>query len=651
MCRSDLALAQYADIVKTLDPSAQHPTLPSCPDLPLKELDTPASANPLESIAYLLQGQRGVQRLFEDFNTSLSTKDAELRALGISLQETKTALEDEKAMHETERQRRVNAELERDKSRRDDHSAAKVVERYMAFTQKTSQTLHAHLDALRTRSNTTLATLRAQLVATSLAVDTVRNREHRLRVALEQMTEDLSRETFGRRREVVLRLKCVAQEERWRRRGEAWRDRVRQARQGPEGAVMELELAEALLDQGLQVLPDVDDNEKDKAVADGSTQGQDSLARVLLAEDLVTTLVADLQKESERRLELETQRVEWLAGQALAGRKADSDETPNGETVFDIDAVDDHAGGDKEVILLDASDPPAAEESPVPDVSPAIPLISPPADETTAEALASLQELLQPVKTRYATFQRSLHDCASSLATLRATVPTPKHPKLLSRKPTPPPVLATLLDGIYDVLEDARVEVEIAVADDERVMEGYEAMWRVGQGGSRNSSFFNEHSKRDEVERFVKGDGAKATKLREQLERKVADLEHDLALIKRAIHEDQGMDGADGADGAQSPKPTSSAWVNLPLRTVLPPVLDQPSPSASEQSFDQGRRPSGLGAPNSGRALFSGLGRSFSSAINNVPRVRKNGSVSRASSVSNESLLSPSPADANSDVE
>lgn len=48
--------------------------------------------------------------------------------------------------------------------------------------------------------------------------------------------------------------------------------------------------------------------------------------------------------------------------------------------------------------------------------------------------------------------------------------------------------LSTLLDALHEVIEDARVDVEIALADTERVHRGFEALLNVIPGQEKTES-------------------------------------------------------------------------------------------------------------------------------------------------------------------
>ncbi|KAJ7150799.1 hypothetical protein C8R46DRAFT_1305621 [Mycena filopes] len=107
----------------------------------------------------------------------------------------------------------ARARFEREVMRVEDGGARAVVERYMKFTQQTTLTLHAALDALRARHAATLATLEGTVGRLEGEVRAERGDVTRLRTALDETSRTLFREQVARRREVALRVRMVGREE------------------------------------------------------------------------------------------------------------------------------------------------------------------------------------------------------------------------------------------------------------------------------------------------------------------------------------------------------------------------------------------------------------------------------------------------------
>jgi hypothetical protein len=209
-------------------------------------------------------------------------------------------------------------------------------------------------------------------------------------------------------------------------------------------------------------------------------------------------------------------------------------------------------------------------------------------------------------------------------------------------------MLFLILENIHEALEDARVDVEIAIADEDRVYRGFEAL--LGVGGSGNGASAGGSTS-------VSGGGVVQTKdvLADarafvehknlsfdfgKLETKVKDLE-----LESKAHEIEGMDltsleqmaeaGQEGQSDETSTTSTTSQpqsrsnsnpfstrsvslWSKLDLRTVNSSSIDlSPQPSYTESGSEQQgpgpRKPSLFGG-------VSSVGRSFSASVIGAPR-------------------------------
>jgi len=466
-----------------------------------------------------------------------------------------------------------------------------------------------------------------------------------------------------RRREVGLRLKMISNEERRERKVEIWLDRVRRQREGVEGAVLEADILESLLDEGIDAYSLDSESKsnntpiisKDKqrswkgigilgrkrgisnatSMSDGGEAA--SITRVLLAEELVDTLVKDLQVETERRMKLEGERVEWLAKEAIEGVEA-GEILGNGigeggdGVVFDLDQHeevealnDDHqdkAGNDVAKSVEEDTKEPIESDSnlSLPLETPSlIPLETPPPLEPTP-TLNRLSTIFAPLIESHKPLQSSLNALSHSLTDIRDSLPTKRNLNLLRKTPLQDPVLLSILENLHESLEDARVDVEIAIADEDRVYRGFEALLGVGFGGGVVQSGNVFQDAKGFVEFKLNGiDGWG------KLNGKVNDLEMDLSTVKSKIHELEGMDlsyedeqppslsrgnsnsNTDTNPTAPTPK-SKSIWNTLDLKTVtLTPTTPVP---------EDGRRRLGQG-------MFGGVssvGRSFSASVISAPR-------------------------------
>lgn len=613
-----------------------------------------------DSISNLLIGQRGVHRLFRDFSATLSAKEKEIRELQKRAEELEGDLGVARDQLKSETAQRVEALSERDRALRDDASAAKVVERYMTFSQKAHETVHTHLGQLRTRGAATQASLRTEASNLRRRLQSEADRASRLRAAAEEMADELGKESAGRRREVALRLQLIAADEARSRRAEQWLDRVRRAREPEAKEALSAPVLGALLDEGALILSPASPapqkapgwgrrllaRRRSVSKPDNKASGEDeSMARVLLAEELVQHLVDDLQIETERRVELEKQRVEWLAKEAEDGVPPEGGQ--GGGLVFDAD--DDKARKeDKDMesepeadkVKADSTASGEAKESEdetnaeddangteaAPQAAPKSPSPTP-----MPPHLDELSAMFDPLLEAYSPLQKSLHDQAVSLGALRASLPDltsvaaktgPLRALALRPARTARDDLLSLLDGLHEVIEDARVDAEIAVADEDRVFHGFAALLGVGASGVVQASSVLRDARVYVEARGAGVVGGPATPGSEsgpappetpltRLSARVGDIEHDLALIKRTLHEAEGMDAPEEDKEPSKDRRRRSVWALLPLRTVsaeaarpLPPALAVP---LVEDSDDD--------APARKVSLLSTVGRSFSSSV------------------------------------
>ncbi|KAH6886740.1 hypothetical protein BKA70DRAFT_1236403 [Coprinopsis sp. MPI-PUGE-AT-0042] len=194
-----------------------------------------------------------------------------------------------------------------------------------------------------------------------------------------------------------------------------------------------------------------------------------------------------------------------------------------------------------------------------------------------------LLEPLQRVKGRYEDIQRGFRDCHTSLESLKTLLASPRLEND-SVGPIPFEILRVALDRLNDFVEDARVELEIQTSDEELLAKGYEtllaipgAMGAVSPsplvGGSYSSlsssaaSLAASSSSGDgkchaavsslaestslsaaaiseterQIEAFVYGTDANVRKARATFDRKLEDAQHDIAALKRAIHDPDSL--------------------------------------------------------------------------------------------------------------
>ena len=542
------------------------------------------------------------------------------------------------------------------------------------------------------RLSLTLTNLRSQLFTTQTLLSREESRSKQLRAAIDELAEGYERETFGRRREVGLRMKALEREERREEQGRRWVDRVRRERTRLDvspapasnklgtspsrrttrlnsfggganvgsasstslssmlGAPLpndyahgeQLSLLWDLLESGLQLfnnsaedlvdctISGMTDGEFVESPIDGRNLGVDSsLGRILLAQEIVLGLTADLDRETKRNVELEKERLGLLSGKwDESSRGDDSNAVTKAES--DSDVVDWNGfaklgDGNQKAEYSDlpvlsvgsedgnpkASDRPPAFQGDTPELAQQDLPLSPSPRPLSTE-ISALIGLLRSRTPAYRSPQKALHDCAVSLSNLRHT-----------RKELPneyQTALQILLDGIHDVIEDVRVEVEIAIADDDRAAKGHQTVLSLNgdESAIKAASGFLDPER---------------TKSRESnFGRRLGDVEHDLVELKMAILDVQSeqalgpqqTDLLDPMDGRRAADP----FTNLNLKTVsvrtpatIQTTLTRPavSPGLTERHA--------LGN-NMKRGFFPALSRTFSGTTPVIP-------LSRAASSNN----------------
>ena len=138
---------------------------------------------------------------------------------------------------------------------------------------------------------------------------------------------------------------------------------------------------------------------------------------------------------------------------------------------------------------------------------------------------------LGATKHRYDTLQHAFRDCSLALKELKrilaSSSPSPHTQTKLRQH------LETALARIDDYAEDARVELEIRVADEELTARGFETVFSV-------PGALMDADERAEVEAsargFVDGTDEGVARALEKFGKKLEDVQHDVAVVKRALH-------------------------------------------------------------------------------------------------------------------
>ncbi|KAG8947006.1 hypothetical protein FRC00_009347, partial [Tulasnella sp. 408] len=304
----------------TSDPSSPHSGISSIELPPGPATSSPTNHSPSQNLE---TGRAGLNRLLSEFNSTTEYLHQEISRLHAELEQTKIYLEVERKAGEDSQAKLAMAIMELDQYKVDDKAAAKLVERYMKFSQTSIDLLQAALENQKTRAEARAATLEEDKDALRNAVTFAQSQTARLRDALDDLTEDISRESSGRRREVALRLKVVEREEHTvaelRRIARGLEDGMKAAKEGEEdvseGALLEHVLAEvyALVDQLDAGSSSFEPSASLETEEDG-VEAEGSLARVISCQEAVASLSHELQVETERRLNLEKRLADLTVG-------------------------------------------------------------------------------------------------------------------------------------------------------------------------------------------------------------------------------------------------------------------------------------------------------------------------------------------------
>lgn len=166
-------------------------------------------------------------------------------------------------------------------------------------------------------------------------------------------------------------------------------------------------------------------------------------------------------------------------------------------------------------------------------------------DSAHSSLISGLNETVH----RYDDLQRSFRDCHISL----------QHLKEAARSlPQNPAFYQVAIERLDDYCEDARVELEIRIADEERIARGYETILSV-KGAL--SGEVDEAGMRSKIEDFIEGIDPTVRKAVTSLKHKLDDLQHDIASVKQAMHDPASLDASQEArEVPESPRRASSSW-------------------------------------------------------------------------------------------
>ncbi|TCD70277.1 hypothetical protein EIP91_004178 [Steccherinum ochraceum] len=307
---ADLVVQEYADLVRSLEGRARAPRSSI-------QMTREASSSSVTLVESLAEGKSGLHKLLEEFNGESARHATDFYELQGKLDEANASLASERKNVENLQSQLASALIEVNKAKMDDNTAAKMVSRYMKFSQSTTDSLQKAMDNLKVRHAATTATLEKEADSLRKALLFERRQSETLRRALDELSEDISREAYGRRREIGLRLAFLGREEslaeslrRWTRKSRESFHRVLSKQPQPTDNSPLTKVFERVIDDAERLLGTLNgEPASEDEVAEGS------VARVLAAQNAAAALTRELHQETSRRLEAERRLAHYEASE------------------------------------------------------------------------------------------------------------------------------------------------------------------------------------------------------------------------------------------------------------------------------------------------------------------------------------------------
>ncbi|KIM31761.1 hypothetical protein M408DRAFT_327200 [Serendipita vermifera MAFF 305830] len=520
----------------------------------------------------LHEGRAGLQRLLSEFHEQIERLEGEIAKLHGEKEtmEMKLAVCEEVAADE--RRELADAKAELANALRADKSAAKMVERYMSFSQQSTNLLQAALQTQKKRHAATVETLERQATDASAVAERERGISERLRSTLDEMTIEISKESFGRRRETSMRLSIAERERKIGQMLEKWINDMEQRSTAANEEGKENDYARHI-SMAKHILHAI------RASTDPAIAAKNDDTRIQMALTAVQELSNELEIETSKRMLLQRENADLKLSNARglpnatdgqSEGKTHAPEEAGGapdlgdsleETPADIPVPEKDPKLPKEQVTVSKS-----EELPLPSVQThedeydavtevaskdsihthSTEVASPPPHSPAAEPTGYNDERITSLRAtskRYDTLQGAFNDCHDALSALRSSLEKSQEENYLS----------AAVERLHDYCEDARVELEILVADEARISQGYETLISLSSGasapGSRSLNSDEVPSEEwqsldEKIEAFVNGTLPSMEKARTLFEGKLDNLMHDIAIVKRTLHEE--MDASTG---------------------------------------------------------------------------------------------------------
>lgn len=322
---ADVALKEYAALVREMETRRSSSIAEDGGDVEVVDQGTRISAT-------VFEGKLTRSKLHEQFKAETDALQSETQRITNELEVSKSLLEAESKANAALVQELGHTKAALEKLHLEDSTAAKMVSRYMyavficrylpflilwrrQFSQNSTNDLLSKLSALKTRHEGTLATISSQNHALSVQLRSTEAHTNHLLRTLDELGGEIMKETWGRRREVGLRIRMGGREERvvegirrWVRKGEELLTRISGSNLAdeklPTAPDASLEVFFMMAQDARILLASLDEGAFDDDLGMALSGGK---ARVLLGNITLDGLLNELKDETEKRLNLQKQ--------------------------------------------------------------------------------------------------------------------------------------------------------------------------------------------------------------------------------------------------------------------------------------------------------------------------------------------------------
>jgi len=222
---------------------------------------------------------------------------------------------------------------------------------------------------------------------------------------------------------------------------------------------------------------------------------------------------------------------------------------------------------------------------------------------------------LEKVQNRYDNLQRSFHACHVAIEGLKASFPFDSssaldiHPSnnggdspSSSSTTISNDVLKTIVQRLDDYTEDARVELEIRISDEEVMGRGYEALLMLpGALTVLPSSLVPDDEKggdgiisgvglavdaEAQMRAFIDGTDPMVSRAMGSFKKKLEDIEHDVVIVKKALHDPSTLFPSSPSTRMEPPSSSTcddspgtgwGLWIRTPISRPSTPIAPVPA--------------------------------------------------------------------------